>query len=252
MSDHVVFDIETGPLPIERLKEILPGWDASSIPAPGVFDPNSVKTGNLKDESKIAEKIWAARKEYEAACDSLVARREAAEAAYWADAVSKAALSALTGRVYAMGARSYNGFNWIVTLENGPEETLLSQFWNMYLSMRKSGRKLVGFNSKDFDVPFLIQRSVILGVDVPSTVWQNDRYLDSTFVDLRDRWGGGSRAAGSLDMICRAAGIGSKPEGVNGAMFHKLFDDEQTRPQAIEYLRNDLAMTWELSLRLMR
>lgn len=252
MSDHVVFDIETGPLPVEKLKEILPGWDASSVPDLGEFDPKSVKTGNLKDEAKIAEKIENARAEHEAARSSIAQRRKDAEAAYWADAHAKAALSALTGRVYAMGARSYNGFNWIVTLENGPEETLLSQFWNMYLSMRKSGRKLVGFNSKDFDVPFLIQRSVILGVDVPSTVWQNDRYLDSTFVDLRDRWGGGSRASGSLDTICRAAGIGSKPEGVNGAMFYKLFELAETRPQAIEYLRNDLAMTWELSLRLMR
>ena len=251
MSDHVVFDIETGPLPIERLKEILPGWDASSIKDPGEFNPDSVKIGNLKDPVKIEEKIAAARHEHGLELASFEVRRKDAEAAYWADAVSKAALSALTGRVYAIGAFSESG-TWIVTLENGPEETLLSQFWNMYVSMRKSGRKLVGFNSKDFDVPFLIQRSVILGVDIPSTVWQNDRYLDSTFVDLRDRWGGGSRAAGSLDTICRAAGIGKKPEGVNGAMFHKLFDDEQTRPQAIEYLRNDLAMTWELSLRLMR
>ena len=48
---NVIFDIETGPLPIERIKEILPPFDPESLGnPPGEFDPKSVKTGNLKDD----------------------------------------------------------------------------------------------------------------------------------------------------------------------------------------------------------
>ena len=42
----IIFDIETGPLPETELAAMMPA-----------FDPAEVKTGNLKDPAKIAEKI---------------------------------------------------------------------------------------------------------------------------------------------------------------------------------------------------
>lgn len=246
----VVFDIETRPQPIEKLKKILPGWDASSIKDPGEFDPKAVKIGNLKDQAKIDEKIEAARAEHEAEKIGLVTRRVAAEFLYWQEAFNKAALSATTGEVVAIGIQSENGPYLQLVDKDRPEEVVLNKFWKVYQSLRMEGRKICGFNSREFDIPFVAQRSAILGVDIPPTLIQNGRYLDSIFVDLRDAWGFGSRPNGSLDLICRACGIGGKPEGVDGSMFWQLYDDLKTRDQAIAYLENDLKLTWELAKKL--
>ncbi len=70
----IIFDIETGPLPEAELANMLPP-----------FDPAEVKTGNLKDPAKIAEKIAEA------------------EANHRRDFFDKAALDPLTGRVVAIG-----------------------------------------------------------------------------------------------------------------------------------------------------
>src|SRR5262245_13453189 len=70
----IIFDVETGPLADSELSALLPP-----------FDPAEVKTGNLKDPSKIAEKIAEA------------------EANHRRDFFDKAALDPLTGRVVAIG-----------------------------------------------------------------------------------------------------------------------------------------------------
>ena len=131
------------------------------------------------------------------------------------------------------------------------EVDLLARFWSQFQSCLTAGRKLVGFNCHGFDVPFIVQRSWILNVPVPSSVFTANGYIESTFVDLMKLWNCNSRQAySSLDVVCRACGIGAKPDGVDGAMFHQLFAAAETRGQAIEYLVNDLDMTWKLAERL--
>jgi len=248
----VIFDIETGPLPVERLKEIHPGFDRSTVKHPGHFDPNSVKCGNIggptseKGLAKIAEARAAYEKEL-ANFDSSVTQ---ADTNHWQEIQSRAALSAASGQVLAIGYKSDKG-TAIDHLEELSESVMLDRFWARYQKLRKSERCLVGFNSREFDVPFLAQRSVILGVAIPKTLIQNERYLDKTFIDLRDRWGFGSKPAGSLDLICKACGLPGKPDGVSGAHFSELYRDPDTRQNAIDYLANDLDITFYLAERLL-
>ena len=65
----IIFDLETGPLAESELVAMMP-----------VFDPEEVKTGNLKDPEKIAEKLAEA------------------EANHRRDFIERAALDPLTGR----------------------------------------------------------------------------------------------------------------------------------------------------------
>lgn len=247
--NYVIFDIETGPIELPLLKEILPGWDASTMPHPGEFDPRSVKTGNVKDQAKIEAKIQEARESHQERVNNHGLDALRAEQNYWAEASSKAALSAATGRVVAIGCKSFDKVS-IMTVSDRTESQLLDGFWRLYEQLRKSDRNLVGFNSNEFDIPFLAQRSVVLGVPVPRTLIKQGRYLDEMFIDLRKVWSFGAKPAGSLDMVCRACGIPGKPEGVNGAMFAELYFNEDTRDEAIEYLSNDLEMTFALAERL--
>jgi len=248
--NYVVFDIETGPLELAALKEILPGWDSSTMPHPGEFDPKSVKTGNLKDQAKIDAKIQEARESHIERVNNHGLDALRAEQNYWSEASSKAALSAATGRVVAIGCKTSAKLS-IAAIGEKSEWQLLTDFWTLYEQLRKSDRNLVGFNSNEFDIPFLAQRSVVLGVPVPRTLMKQGRYLDEMFIDLRKVWSFGAKPAGSLDMVCRACGIPGKPEGVNGAMFADLYFNPDTRDEAIEYLENDLEMTFALAERLL-
>jgi hypothetical protein len=157
--------------------------------------------------------------------------------------------SALTGEVLAIGylgakeaidCVGENSKGEIVT-----ERTLLTRFWSQYRALRKDGRKLIGYSIAFFDIPFMVQRSWILDVSVPDTVFTfPSRYLEPTFIDLAQIWSASARGQFvKLDTICKAMGIPGKPDGINGGDFARLFHDPSTRDEAIDYLSGDLRMT---------
>lgn len=250
----IVFDIETGPLPMDVLQEILPAFDPSTVPHPGTFDTKSVKVGNLKDQAKIDAKIGEAMFAHDESVRNYANDLAAAEFVYWQENKNKAALSAMTGRIVAIGFTDINGVafsNCIDDSDDHEELTLICDFWDLYESCRDRRIDMVGFNSDDFDLPFLCQRSIILGCKPPKTLIQNRRYLDSIFIDLRKLWGFGKHnPSGSLDSICRACGIGKKPQGIDGSQFSDLYFNPETRGVALAYLTNDLEMTFALAQRL--
>lgn len=249
--DSVVFDIETGPQPLEHLKQILPAFDPATLGKhPGEFDESTVKHGRTKDPEIIQAKVEECRIKHEAAVKEFEAKLAGGESNHWKAVLERAALDAITGQVVAIG---YSGKKAQVDgiTEARTEAMIISTFWKSYTNLAGSGRRMVGFNIAEFDIPFLVQRSFILGIAVPKSVFSQGKYLDSTFVDLRKIWlAGRYNGTGTLDAICRACGVGKKPEGVDGGMFAKLYADPLTRPEAIEYLLNDLDMTVQVALRM--
>lgn len=242
----IVFDIETGPLPEEQLKRIHPPFDRSSFQHPGEFDPSTVKCGNIggPESEKGKAKIAEARAKHAEECESFASRLAKAESDYWQGITDSAALSSLTGQVLAI---AYYGRQIAIHTQRATnEEEMLATFWRNYSNCRESNRKMVGFNIAEFDLPFIAQRSIILGIDIPST-FMNGRYLDSTFVDLRQLWkfGSYSNNRGTLDELCRAMELPGKLDGVTGKDFAKLFANDPEK--AIEYAKNDVVITANLA-----
>lgn len=252
----VIFDIETGGLPDDQLRAIVPPFDSSSIKHPGEFDPTAVKYGNTKDEAKRAAKLADEQQRHARAVESYSDDLVAAERAYYADQTSRAALSALTGEVLAIGYRGEKtAINCVGQDSTGQvitEATIIARFWSQYKSLRKAGRKMIGFNIAFFDIPFLVQRSWILGVNVPDSIYTvPSRYLESqTFIDLAHVWAGSQRNGFvKLDTIAKAMGLTGKPNGTTGADFARLFHNPETRREAIEYLIGDLDITFNVAER---
>jgi len=215
----IVFDVETGPLPENELISMMPA-----------FDPAEVKTGNLKDPAKIAEKIAEA------------------EANHRRDFFDKAALDPLTGRVIAIGTLDLETDNFAI-ISNVDEAQLLREFW--HLTRGEMGRinPLIGFNICNFDLPFLYRRSWKHRIAVPFGI-RRGRYWCDQVVDLRDAWQLGDRQArGSLDSIAKHLGVGAKcvPHGplsgknITGADFAGLWNTD--RKSAEGYLKNDVELT---------
>lgn len=219
----VIFDIETGPLPADEL--------AAAIPP---FDPSSVKVGNTKDPEKIAAKIAEAQAEYEA------------------NAVERAALDPLTGRVLEIGYFHVREQEYDLDRSDGSkasEKKLLVSFWAATKFAFDGSANLVGHNIHGFDLPFLIQRSWLLGAPVPplSELLQRGRYWRECFVDTMQLWACGKyNSFTGLDRLTKAFGLGGK--NGSGADFAKLWESD---PKAAEaYLRKDLDLTYQVAKKL--
>lgn len=228
----LVFDIETGPLPDDKLREIYvePTYEEFAASC----------DQRWKDETK-REKFEAARKNG------------------FANFCGKAALDPTTGRVLAVGFQDADDPAKVAIADGaGDESQLLAAFWHKYRNCRvpRAGggpRRMIGCNIFGFDLPFLVRRSWILGVDVPGTaIPPPGRYFDVLFIDIRERWLLGQRwtdCPSSLDTMARALGCGQK--NGDGAEFGKLwFGTAEERVKALNYLKNDLAMTANVAKRL--
>lgn len=248
----LIFDCETEPLDEETVRQFAPPF----VPPepPGKFDAGAVKVGNLKKPELIDAKIAEAQ----AAHDVLVAEypkaRVEAEKKHWRDAMDRAALDPLTGRILVIGIKTVGGRESLIFNES--EATTLKVFWNKYEEVHRQNQGvMIGANISNYDLPFLRRRSWINDVEVPATVRPFPyRYWNSLFVDLRDIWLSGQRytdCKSSVDLMARALGLGAKDGEVNGANFHRYWRGKpDERELALKYLRRDLDLTFQIARRL--
>ena len=242
MTASLVIDIETAPLPQEQLRSL---WMATAEPiaATGSQAPleqrvQSVKCAQLRKLS-----------EHQHSCEPT----PQTSFELWK---AKAALSALTGQVVAIGYNAGSGIRieCVDDLQATQEANVITSFWQATSKVRHAGGQILGFNSLGFDLPFLIQRSWILGLEVPRWV-RSGRYFDTSLVDLLEVWRCGvlrSEIPQKLDTIARVLGIGAKPDGIRGEDFARLFfsDEPKQREQALDYLRCDIEITTKLAQRM--
>jgi hypothetical protein len=245
----IVFDIETGPLPEERLKAVYqpPQDDPKLLAAAREFDPAVVKYGNTQDPTKRAAKLAEARAKHADAQAKAAEKLAQDQAEAWRQFVEDAPLSAITGRVLAIGYK-HDSRAWIEADDD--EAATLAGFWKGFERCSAKQIRMIGHNIHEFDLPFIVHRSWINGVAIPAGIQQQERYWHPCFMDTMKRWAlGRYREWASLDNLARAFGVGGKPDDCDGATFHKLWNsgDAAKRATAERYLLNDLEMTWHVA-----
>lgn len=253
----ISFDIETGPLPEDQLRRVMPEFVPP--PPPGPFDPAAIKTGNLKDPVKIREKIEAAREAHQLEFSSYGANVEAAREKHFADFRDGAALDAATGWVVAVGMIDEYGEPVFFGQGNGrDEENVLEIFWGYVSRAIRDCIPMVGHNIHGFDLPFLVQRSWLLGVPIPAGVMTGGngsrKFWNPLFIDTMKEWtlfAPGGRI--KLDTLSKAFGLAGKTTGpCEGKNFHEFWfsDDPAKRLQAIDYLTADISLPLEIARRM--
>lgn len=158
-----------------------------------------------------------------------------------ADHEDGALLNPETARVAAIGYFDPDMNRCLITLDQD-EAAMLQQFWDAFKCIHAAGYKLHGFNSCNFDLPFLVRRSWSLGVPVPRNIMTGGgRYWCDTFVDLMVHWRCGQyKEFISLDTLARFLHVGQK--NGRGVMFYKLIVED--RVAALDYLQNDVWLTY--------
>lgn len=141
------------------------------------------------------------------------------------EAFARGGLSAVTGRICCIG---------IVTAKSemsfiGPDEREVLRLAYEYLSTIPDPITYAGHNLCGFDLPFLRQRSIVLGIKPPQSLrlawsakpWDTDRVFDSML-----QWDADKQRRISLDRLCRLLGIASpKESGMDGSKIWPLWKE---------------------------
>lgn len=170
-----------------------------------------------------------------------------------------AALSPFAGRVACIGWAEEQGFVRVIVAARQPveatnsliewvgdERALLERWW----SIAARYRRIIGWNSRGFDAPFLRTRSIIANVP-PTRNLLPYRYSFAEHCDLLEvvtAFGNTRRV--SLDCMCRSVGIESpKAAGVAGNQVEQLWREERL-VEIAEYCARDVAVLRPLFERL--
>lgn len=204
----IAFDIET----IRNSARI------DDLPAP------EVKTGNLKDQTKISEKIAEAR----------------------AGQIEKMALSPLYGRICAFVAITDKQTTRLcIDSDSDEAETRIVEA--IFQSI--SGRRIITYNGNNFDLPFVYRRSVLLGVDprefgAPTLAEMTARHGNKHHVDLMNVWCGYGSFE-KLDNIAKAI-LGDHKIEIDFRLFPELIKTPEGRKTILDYCEQDVALTMKL------
>ena len=147
---------------------------------------------------------------------------------------------------FESNTRDVTGVEFVPVMD---EVERLNQFW----AVAKHYDKVVTFNGRQFDVPFLYLRSAQLDVPITRKNWlcyrfatepQCDLAEQLTFYNVSGRSGAARRL--NLDFYCRIFGVDSpKSHGVTGMDVNQLMEEERYGEIA-EYCLRDVFATVKL------
>jgi hypothetical protein len=223
MSNILILDVETISLPEADIRAKLPP-----------FDTSKVKLGNAKKPELVAEIIEAARIEH------------------GNDEVANGALHATTGTLAIVGFRHGE----TVTQHHIGEMTEAAMIEASFAEILRAFDKGVivsGFFIKGFDLPFIVQRAWLLGVKVPTRIFNafKPRYpWSENIVCLQEVWlaGSGAQFGARVSLATVLRELGLPPKSGSGADFGTLWASDQKA--ALQYNADDLAVEMQLAERL--
>lgn len=198
---EVFFDIETVPnMDGRALEQFASDADAAkaAVKAPG----------NYKDEAKIAEYVSAKQAEIDAEIH---------------DRVLKTSFDGALGHIAVIGValndQAPTAFYVDSKEPHKHEADIIKQFFDFlkgqYNPTRQMRPRFIGHNIVNFDLRFLLQRAIVLGIRPPSFIPFNAKPWDDTVYDTMAEWSG-FKGSISMDKLAKALGLPGK-QGIDGS-----------------------------------
>ena len=133
------------------------------------------------------------------------------------------------------------------------EHDILEEFMGTMVKIfaAKPSIKIIGHNIKAFDIPYLLKRSVINRIDIPTQLQlQKLKPWETCLIDTYDIWKFGSWNGGSLSLICDLLKIPSPKESMKAGDVSKSYWEDLMLEDIKEYCERDVVATMNLMLRL--
>lgn len=162
--------------------------------------------------------------------------------------VSKTSFSGMYGRIACI-AWAHDDNEVGATININDEREVIRHFYDCLKLIDDKQSIFCGHNLYGFDLPFLKQRSIILGIEPPKTLLKamNSKAWDGCIADTMFMWAPERDKHTSMDKLCKAFGIGGKGD-FDGSM---VADTWETDPQkVIDYCKDDVERTRKIYKRL--
>jgi DNA polymerase elongation subunit (family B) len=158
--------------------------------------------------------------------------------------IEKMALSPLTGIIACIGVYSEAGEATLFAGDN--EKAALDMLWQII-----EFKKLITFNGKSFDVPFIFKRGIILGCEwatIPNMKRYTDRYKSDKHIDLMAEFCNYGEYE-SLDTLARFI-LGDKKVEFDFREIPELMKTTEGQERISQYCQQDCLLTWKLAKRM--
>lgn len=158
------------------------------------------------------------------------------------EAIEKSSFNGAVGHVccigWAVGDEEPQSYS-MVDFSADEEEMMLDKFFTA-LSREYGSFKspvIVGHYVAGFDIRFITQRAIVLGVRLPSWWPRDPKPWSNEVFDTMTAWAGAKDTI-SLDNLCAALGLEGKGD-IDGSMVGKMFA-EGRHDEIAEYCRQDI------------
>ena len=135
---------------------------------------------------------------------------------------------------------------------SGDEKQIVKKFWEIAGSVDL----IIGHNIRDFDLPFIMQRSAILGVKPTWNKFEEPgkkpwdmvkflsfaRYKNAPIFDTMHEWDNWSGYKKSLEHLCYAMGIPTPKDGIDGSQVWNFYKAGKIK-EICEYCARDVEAT---------
>lgn len=210
--NYLYLDIETIPTQAAKVREEI---------AKGIQPP-----GNISKPETIA--AWVKDKK-SAAVD---------------EAIARTSLDGALGHICCIGWAFDGQRAQAVTLDTEQSEAdIIEEFFanaNDIVSHQTGTITVVGHHVIGFDLPFIWQRAICLGIRVPAWFPRQPRPWNDIVFDTMNAWAG-HRGSISMDKLCEALGIAGKGD-LDGSMVAQLWTDGRY-DEISEYCKGDVDRT---------
>jgi predicted PolB exonuclease-like 3'-5' exonuclease len=167
----------------------------------------------------------------------------------FADFLAKTSFDGAYGRVLCISYAIDDQKTEVLYNENNERQTLV-EFWDLVNSLSIAPRNMqypdygllfIGHNVMDFDLRFLYQRSIVLGVK-PAYELNFARYRGYPIYDTMKEWVKWSNNTIGLEYLALALGIPSPKDGIDGSQVAAFFEAGKTA-DILEYCKRDVDTT---------
>lgn len=148
--------------------------------------------------------------------------------------IGKSGLSGEFGRIVCLAYAIDDG---PVEVLWGEETEILEGFWQVAVSVTR----FIGHNVLDFDFPFIMKRSRILGIK-PSRTISFARFRQDPIYDTMHEWTLWNRPSVSLDTLAKAFGLPTSKDTMDGSEVAGYFAAGRIE-EICDYCKKDVVLT---------
>jgi DNA polymerase elongation subunit (family B) len=112
----------------------------------------------------------------------------------------------------------------IQTISDIDEVTMLKKIANLFHKADSAGLIPTGWNIKNFDVPWIVRRLLMNGIQVPNCLSSYEKKpWEMNIFDMKEMWKSGSSLDVTFEEACFGMGIPTPKDDIDGSQVHATF-----------------------------